>query len=155
MHNMDQAYIQSVIQELFEKASCTITSCEFREEDDMLWCTISTPDSRFLIGRDGEALRSLNHVVHKIIEKKAGEEASRKLTIDINGYQEKRLENLKTTAHMLAERARYFKSKIEADPMSPYERRIIHLFLENMKDIKTESTGIGAQRRVVIEYIGE
>jgi len=75
--------------------------------------------------------------------------------IDVNGYQKKRFENLKNIAHMMAERARYFKSNIEIDPMPAYERRIIHLFLEKNKDIKTESEGFGKDRRVVIKYIGE
>lgn len=59
--------------------------------------------------------------------------------VDINGYQKKRFDNLKNIAHMIAERAKYFKSNIEIDPMPAFERRIIHLFLENDKEIKTES----------------
>jgi len=54
---------------------------------------------------------------------------------------------------MMAERARYFKSNIEIDPMPAFERRIIHMFLEGIKDIKTESEGYGPTRRVVIKYV--
>ncbi len=150
---MDKEYIKQLIAELFEKTSCTITNCEFEDDGAMSWCLINTPDSRFLIGRDGEALRSLNHLVKKIAESKYGEEAVRNLMIDINGYQKKRFDNLKAQAHMLAERARYFKSNIETDPMPAFERRIIHLFLENVKDIKTESRGEGKDRRVVISFV--
>jgi spoIIIJ-associated protein len=114
---------------------------------------VETPDSRFVIGRDGETLRSLNHLVRKMVEKKSSEEESSRLFIDINGYQKKRFDNLKTTAHMMAERARYFKSNIETEPMPAYERRIIHLYLENAKDIKTESEGQGLTRRVIIKYV--
>jgi spoIIIJ-associated protein len=56
---------------------------------------------------------------------------------------------------MMAERARYFKSNIEVDPMPAFERRIVHMFLEDAKDIKTESEGQGSNRRVVIKYINE
>ena len=107
-----------------------------------------------MIGKEGETLRSLNHLVRKIVEKELGEDSAPNLFIDINGYQKKRFDNLKNLAHMMAERARYFKSNIEIDPMPASERKIIHMFLENDPNIKTESEGIGPKRRVVIKYIG-
>jgi len=54
----------------------------------------------------------------------------------------------------MAERARYFKSSVEVDPMPAFERRIVHEFLSDAIDLKTESTGFGAKRRVVIKYVG-
>jgi spoIIIJ-associated protein len=151
---MGKDEIKKIIEEIFTHTGCNLLGCEFSEDNGMLWCSIETPDSSFLIGRDGESLRSLNHLIHKIIEKKTNkEETQTNLFIDINGYQKKRFDNLKTTAYMMAERARYFKSSIEIDPMPAYERRIIHLFLENAKDVKTESVGFGPNRRVVIKYI--
>lgn len=142
------------MEEIFNHTGCTLSKCEFSDEDGMMWCMIDTPDSRFMIGREGETLRSLNHLVRKIIDKKFGEESLQKLFIDVNGYQKKRFESLKNIAHMMAERARYFKSNIEIDPMPAYERRIVHMFLEDSKDIKTESEGYGSERRVVIKYVG-
>ena len=56
---------------------------------------------------------------------------------------------------MMAERARYFKSNIEVDPMSAFERRVVHEFLAGETDLKTESTGYGPTRRVVIKYLGD
>ncbi len=151
---MDQEHVKKLIEEIFSHVACTIDSCEFTTEGDMVWCAISTPDSRFMIGKDGETLRSFNHIVKKILEKQLSEEEAQKLTIDINGYQKKRFDALRATAHMLAERAKYFKSSVEVDPMSPYERRIIHTFIESIPDVTTESTGTGAERRVVIKYTG-
>jgi spoIIIJ-associated protein len=152
---MNQDQIKKIIEDIFTHTNCSLSSCEFSNENGMLWCMIQTPDSRFLIGRDGETLRSLNHLIRKMIEKNATEEEATTLFIDVNGYQKKRFDSLKTTAHMMAERARYFKSNIEIDPMPAYERRIIHMFLENEKDVKTESEGQGPGRRVIIKYIGE
>lgn len=150
-----QEKIKEAIEQIFKHTACTISKCDFSEEGGILWCTIETPDSHFIIGRDGETLRSLNHLVQKIVEKGSVEEKGPGLFIDVNGYQKKRFENLKNIAHMMAERARYFKSNIEIDPMPSYERRIIHMFLEGDKNIKTESEGYGPSRRVVIKYIGE
>ncbi len=151
---MEQEKIKSIIEDIFKHTSCTISSIEISNDDGMIWCMIETPDSRFMIGKDGETLRSLNHLVRKILEKDSVLEESTHLFIDINGYQKKRYDNLKNIAHMMAERAKYFKSNIEIDPMPANERRIIHMFLEKIPEIKTESEGYGPHRRVVIKYIG-
>lgn len=150
--------IKEVIEQIFKHTSCAISKLEFSDDNGMLWCMIETPDSGFIIGRDGETLRSLNHLVQKIVEKNLPvggdrDERGPSVFIDVNGYQKKRFENLKNIAHMMAERARYFKSNIEIDPMPAYERKIIHMFLEGVKDIKTESEGYGPTRRVVIKYV--
>ncbi len=151
---MEHEKIKSIIEDIFKHTSCTISNLEIIDEDGMVWCMIETPDSRFMIGREGETLRSLNHLVRKILEKDSLLEESTHLFIDVNGYQKKRYDNLKNIAHMMAERAKYFKSNIEIDPMPANERRIIHMFLEKIPEIKTESEGYGPHRRVVIKYIG-
>jgi spoIIIJ-associated protein len=150
---MDQDKIKTIIEKIFILTGCTISKCEIVNENNMSWYMIETPDSRFMIGREGETLRSLNHLVQKMVDKDSQEEKTPSIFIDVNGYQKKRFDNLKNIAHMMAERARYFKSNIEIDPMSAYERRIIHMFLEGAKDIKTESEGYGPNRRVVIKYV--
>lgn len=152
---MKEAKIKETIEEIFRQTSCSLSSLDIKDEYNMIWCAIETPDSRFMIGRDGETLRSLNHLVQKMLEKDFAEDGVRNLLIDINGYQRKKFDNLKNIAHMMAERAKYFKSNIEIDPMPAFERRIIHLFLENDKEIKTESEGEGPNRRVIIKYIND
>lgn len=152
---MNESLIKTTIEEIFKHTGCAISRCEFSNEDGMMWCMIETPDSRFMIGKEGETLRSLNHLVRKIIEKTENQEESTNIFVDINGYQKKRFDNLRNIAHMMAERAKYFKSNIEIDPMPANERRIIHMFLEKIPNIKTESEGYGPERRVVIKYTGE
>src|SRR3990167_2911908 len=72
--------------------------------------------------------------------------------IDINDYQKKRIDDIRTKAHMLAERARYFKSSVEMDPMSSYERMIVHAEFTDSPDITTESSGYGKDRHLVLKY---
>ncbi len=151
---MQNDQIKTIIKNIFIHTACTISNLEIVDEDGMLWCMIETPDSRFMIGREGETLRSLNHIVRKMIEKESGIEEMSNIFIDVNGYQKKRFDSLKSIAHMMAERAKYFKSNIEIDPMPANERRIIHMFLEKIPEIKTESEGYGPNRRVVIKYVG-
>ena len=151
---MSEDLIKSIIENIFSHTACTISKMEVSLEDGMLWFMIETPDSRFMIGREGETLRSLNHLVRKMAEKSTETEEISNIFIDINGYQKKKFDNLKNIAHMMAERAKYFKSNIEVEPMPANERRIIHMFLEKIPDIKTESEGYGPNRRVVIKYVG-
>lgn len=151
---MKEELIKKTIEDIFTHTACTISKYEVSLENGMLWCMIETPDSRFMIGREGETLRSLNHLIRKIIEKESNGEEISNVFIDVNGYQKKRFDNLKNIAYMMAERSKYFKSNIEVDPMPANERRIIHMFLEGIPDIKTESEGYGPNRRVVIKYTG-
>ena len=71
--------------------------------------------------------------------------------IDVNDYQRRRFDELKDKARMGAQRVRYFKKEVTLEPMSAFERRIVHLALQEYPDIVTESIGEGAERRVVIQ----
>lgn len=153
---MNQQDFQKIIEELltaggfhFAEVNATVS-----DDDGAWWYEVSSNDSRHLIGREGEALEALNHLVRKVIEGKVTDSEAPLpiITIDINGFQKKKNENLKTIAHMMAERARFFKASVDVDPMSAYERKVIHTFLQNAKDIKTESVGTGRDRHIVISY---
>ena len=123
------------------------------ESTNTLWFSLSGKPAYALTGRGGEALLALNHIATKIVESGATDGVRPpRVVIDANDFEKKKIEGLKTVAHMMAERARYFKSSIDVDPMSPYDRRIVHEFLSSMPDIKTESVGEGAARHIVIRY---
>ncbi len=148
--------IQNQISELLNKSgfSPEEVSFSYDEKNNTLWFAIESPNARFLLAREAEALKALNHLASKIVEKLSAESDTRpRVILDANGIEKKKIENLKTVAHMMAERARYFKSSIDVDPMLPHERRIIHEFLSEMPDIKTESVGDGAKRHIVIRYV--
>lgn len=157
---MDKVEIQNLIKELIEKTTITVSNISVSDDGkNTTWFSAEVNQPYFFIGRNGEALSALNHLVRRIVESKTpslGEGAGDRLSIliDINGFQKKRIENIHAIAHMMAERARYFKSSIEVDPMSAFDRRIVHEFLADATDLKTESQGEGLSRRVVIKYIG-
>jgi spoIIIJ-associated protein len=154
---MNKNEIQNLIKELIQKTNITVSSISLEEKDSKnIWYSVEVDNPYFFTTRGGEALSALNHLVRRIIENKIPPETEKSFDfiIDINDFQKKRIENIHTIAHMMAERARYFKSSIEVDPMSAFDRRIVHEFLSNASDLKTESTGEGHSRRVVIKYIG-
>ncbi len=158
---MQTTQIEQIVKEFFKETGLYAGEVSFIQDDDTktIWCAISLNDGRLLTGKNGETLAAINHLVRKIIEKNLGikeedKQAAWNIIVDINNFQKKRVDSVKAVAHMMAERARFFKSSIEVDPMPPFERRIVHEFLSNMPDLKTESTGEGMKRRVVIKYVG-
>lgn len=112
---------------------------------------VDSPDSQRLIGEKGEHLRSLNTIARRLVENKHGEEAANFL-IDVNGYHEAQMEKVRQEARMLAQRARLFKHDVEMNPMSPYERLVVHELFAEDPEIKTESAGEGKFRHVVLKY---
>lgn len=155
---MNKPEIQNLIKELIEKATINVKEININEDNGKTtWFSAEVDQPHFFTGRGGEGLFALNHLVRRIIESKmptTENTESPAILIDINGFQKKRIENIHAIAHMMAERARYFKLNMEVEPMPAFERRIVHEFLSNEADLKTESTGEGASRRVVIKYIG-
>lgn len=112
---------------------------------------VRSDDSKLLIGQQGEHLRSLNTIAKRMVEHKYGEDATNFL-IDVNGYQEEQLEQVRANARMLAQRARLFKRDVEMSPMSPYERLVIHELFQNDPEISTVSEGEGKFRHIVLKY---
>lgn len=143
------------IMEIIEALGAQTDAVEIREDDDTGITTIavSSPDGRLLVGRDGESLHALSTLLHRFLESDLAEgEVPPPITLDINDFEKKHIEGLKTKAHMMAERAKFFKSSIELEPMNGYERRIIHTYLEKDKNVTTESVGEGKERRIVVKY---
>ncbi len=149
--------LDTLIKDLITKTSFHVEDIIVSYDDDTntTWYTIKTHEPRYFIGRDGENLMALNHLVKRLIEKNLQQEVLPQYIIDVDDFQKRKIDNLKAIAHMMAERARYFKSTVEIDPMSPYERKIVHSFLQSKTDLKTESIGEGKDRRITIKYIGE
>ncbi len=113
--------------------------------------SIRSNDARHIVGRDGEGLQNINYLLRRIVETKHKENAPR-VMLDINGFQKEKIDRIKTIAHMMSERARFFKSKIELEPMNAYERRIVHEYVSKHPDLLSESAGSGRIRHVVISW---
>lgn len=116
---------------------------------DTVTFTLRTRDEKLLTGEDGKRLLALNHLARRMAEHEHGQVEH--FLIDVNDYHRKRFEEIRDSAKMAAQRARYFKKSVELEPMTAFERRIVHLVLQEYPDILTESTGEGMARKVVIK----
>ena len=149
------ALIQNVLSEILQKMRVDF-EITVSEDDDIgaVVFSVTTDDSKILIGYRGANLHALSHIVRRIVEQKSPDN-SIYFIIDVNNYHQKKIEELKTNAKMLAERARFFKSSVEMNPLPAYERLVIHSFFANLNDFETKSHGEGKNRKVVITYIGD
>lgn len=152
---MTQKEIQEVIQKLLAHLGAKCESVDVVERDGGLVFSVTSPDSHILIGSNGAHLSALNHLVRKLVSVKMGAEADvpTRISVDVNKYREGAEGHLKDLAKIMGERARSFKVDVELEPMSSYERMVIHSFFEGATDLKTESKGDGERRRVVIKYL--
>lgn len=142
---------QEVIKNILSKLN-VIATIHIRppseEEEDRTHFEIEGDDAGLLIGRRGETLQSFQFLVNFILRRRLKEYAS--IILDVEGYKERRNATLKSLALRMAERAIRYSNSVTLDPMSPSERRIVHIALSNHTKVSTESIGDGSDRRVTI-----
>lgn len=143
--------VKEITKSLIENLGVKEVSIEVLDHNGGFLVNIKSPEEYSLIGREKEKFEAISHLIKRMVAKKHGEEV--RVTIDINGVKAQNDEHLKNKASMLAERAKSFKIDVEMDPMTSYERMIIHSHLEGKPNIKTESIGVGRERRLVIRFI--
>ena len=108
-------------------------------------------DASLYIGEGGKNIGAFESILRLLIKKQLGEAFF--LRLDINNYRSLKDDSLRGLAKKAARRARFYKQPVTLGAMTAYNRRIIHAELAAHPDIKTESTGEGLQRRVVIKFI--
>lgn len=101
-----------------------------------------------VIGRRGETLDSLQYLT--ILASNRTEESYCRISIDCNGYRDKRRETLESLAKRTSAKVIKQGRKIALEPMNPYERRIIHSCVAEIEGVSSHSTGVEPYRKVVI-----
>lgn len=105
-------------------------------------------DAGSLIGHRGEVMEALSYLTSLVANRNGGDYA--KIGLDINHYRSKREGNLTALAKRIGAKVVKTGRAQTLEPMNPYERRIIHSAIGEMEGVKSESTGEGTNRRVVI-----
>jgi spoIIIJ-associated protein len=116
---------------------------------------LSDRDSALLIGKQGETMQALQYLLRSLLRSNlqltAGEEKS--IEIDIMNYRQRQLDHLTILAKRKAQEAKTSQRDILLRPMTPYERRIIHMTLKEDDSIITSSIGEEPNRQVLIKII--
>jgi len=118
------------------------------EASEVITINVTGDDLGILIGRRGQTLAALQHVVRLIVAHQTKDRVP--IVIDVEGYKQRRYSALQALAWRMAEQVKERKKPFALEPMPAYERRIIHLALVDDPDVTTESTGVGEVRKVVI-----
>lgn len=156
----DLEKIKQETQKFFEKMDFDIgTKMEVKQtKENTIFLNMTTPEPQILIGKDGQTLMDIQHLLKRILGKilykgdKGDNSAEEHIFIDfdINNYKQRKIEYLKELANGLANEVVLTKNEKILNPMSSYERRIIHLELSERKDVETKSIGEEPMRKVVI-----
>jgi len=152
---IDKTKTKEMIESLIKLMGIKLDTVEIVEDSltNRTIFVIKSTESGLLIGDRGDNFQALTHLIKRMVCK-GDESISSQFAIDVNDYQSSMVEKIKTKAIMLANRVRDFKSDVEMEPMSSYERLVVHGALTDQQNIKTESVGVGRDRRVVIKYVG-
>jgi spoIIIJ-associated protein len=108
-------------------------------------------DKEMLLERGAELLKALEHLAFRALRLETA--YHEKIHLDCGGYRALRFEELRMTAKVAAERVQTSKQPFRLNPMSPRERRIVHLTLKEIPGVRTESIGTGEDRQVVIHPV--
>ena len=109
---------------------------------------INGPDSGLLIGRRGNTLQSLQFIVQSIVRQQLNQDV--RVSLDVEQYRQRREDSLREMADRVADRVAQTGRSITLEPMTPSDRRVIHMFLDERGGIRTESVGYGESRKVQV-----
>lgn len=125
-----------------------VTIDEYEGYEGELILDITGDDLAVLIGRHGKTLDALQFLVSAITVRTIGYRYP--VVVDIEGYKGRQREKLESIARSSANRAASQNRSIKLRPMTPYERRIVHITLRDDDRVETASEGEGSARHVVI-----
>ena len=146
--DMSYDFIRTVILDIGLNATAELYSCD----DGTRRITIKGDDASTLIGHHGDTLDALQYLANLASAKKNvhGERDKSRVTLDIEGYRAKREETLRALARRMAQKALKNRRSVMLEPMSAYERRIIHSEIQNIEGVSTNSIGSDNNRKIVI-----
>ncbi|OGH09707.1 MAG: hypothetical protein A2152_02570 [Candidatus Levybacteria bacterium RBG_16_35_6] len=140
--------IKETIDELFKLLEIE-GDFEINEGEDLIEIALETKDSGMVIGYHGDTLDALQLILALCIAKKTG--AFKRVSIEVGDYKKNRSEWLKNLALQTKERVLSESREIQLYDLKPWERRVIHLLLQDDKEVISESSGEGKDRTLVVK----
>jgi spoIIIJ-associated protein len=146
--------------ETYEKSKAILTELlgkmgleaevDARENEERVTLEVKGPETGLVIGKKGATLDAIQYLVNKMSSMGQPEGSGKPVQVDSEGYRDRRAETLIELANKLAEKVRSTGRPVEMDPMSPSERRVVHVALAEATDVETRSEGEGIYRHLVI-----
>ena len=122
---------------------------DISEDEETITVVLETEDTGILIGYHGETLEALQLILSLVLAKKTG--AFKRVSLEVGDYKKNRSEWLERLAFDAKERAVAENKEVYLSDLKSWERRVIHLLLQDDKEVSSESTGEGKERVLVIK----
>lgn len=151
---MDTAFIRDTLSRLLQELDLPFRDIAIAQEGDITRVDIVSDHPSRIIGWHGETLNSLQHLVKSIVRTRERLERSPFIVLDVDGYRRMQEEKVRKVAEQKADFVRRTGTRVALSPMSPYFRRVVHLYVTTaptMQDLTTESIGEGEYRQVVLK----
>jgi spoIIIJ-associated protein len=135
---------------------------DIKEDQDRTVLEIQTADTELVIGRRGVVIDALQHLVNKAVFKERGDkdrdkergERGKPLIVDAGGFRDKQIERLRSLAQKMSAQALETKQIVALQPMTPHDRRIVHMAISEIAGLSTRSEGEGEDRHILIVPAG-
>jgi spoIIIJ-associated protein len=157
---MEAAVTQTDREDLAEKASEFLlgvlermgisADIDIKDDTDKTVLEIQTGDTELVIGRRGVVIDALQHLVNKAVFKEKRDEKTKPLVVDAGGFRDKQIDRLRTLAQRMGEKALQTKQIVELQPMSPHDRRIVHMAIAEIPGLSSRSEGEGEDRHILV-----
>lgn len=144
-------FAREFIEGLLNSANISGTAKDTLRDGEKI-ISIVDGDSHKLIGFHGEGLEAVQYVMNTAIHNKFPKYHD-KIYIDIENYRRRRKESMTDLAEKMAKKVIVNKRSVRLEPMSAFERKMIHSHLQNIEHIATHSEGVEPNRRLIIEYV--
>ena len=135
--------------DFFNQLKINNLSINVEEKEKRIYISVTGDDINYLIGYRGETLNYLQLIFSNVANKSLKHKCS--VILDIENYREKRKVVLEELAEKISKTVVKNRKKIELEPMSAYERKIIHTKLQNNSKVKTYSVGEEPNRRIIVD----
>jgi spoIIIJ-associated protein len=122
---------------------------DVREDEESIVVTCSGADVALLIGRHGQTIDAVQYLLNAIAHRTQGD-GRKEVVVDAAGYRERRRATLESLAVRTAEQVRTRGERVELDPMTAVERKVVHLKLKEFEGVQTSSEGTEPNRYVVV-----
>ena len=139
---------KETLQQLLEKLGFNAT-IEEHHFDDGLLLDVKTEESGRLIGRQGQTLTDLQYLLNRLLFQK--DTTVPKVMVDVGGYRAQAREALVKKAKEAAEKVRRWGDVVELEPLSAFDRRIVHNALKDDPGVETHSVEVeGSNKKAVL-----
>lgn len=145
--NQAKTFLEPIFKEFNTNINISYTA---NVNENLLILNISGEKMGVVIGKHGQTLDAIQHLVNIVVN--SGQTSRVRIRIDSENYRDKRNKTLESLAKSVANNVRKTHKDYELEPMSSYERRIIHSVLQKERNIETVSIGVDRERRVVVKY---